>query len=430
MPKRSALQTVINLFHDTYLIKDLYAVKMLLCTVGSQWIKGDPVWVMIVAPSGGAKSEFINSVNLVPNVHPLSTLTGNTMMSGQKGKTEASLLLNIGSGIITFKDFTSLLSEHPDVRATIMAQLREIYDGRYVKALGTGELKVWEGKITVIAGATYVIHSKKQQYTAMGERFLFYNLEQPDREEASLKAMANQESGIIIERRKEIQELLKSYYTNDYEIPTEDIKIDPVFQKALVELAEMCTRSRSDVERDYRSPAKEIVEVYPPEMPTRMATQLQNFSRSVIVYNWNEHGIMNFMEGDMNMINRFTLDSISKSRRTAMQELARYEMITTAGLAVKINLPSNSVRRTLEDLNALGVCQRYKRAGSRGDDWNIIDKYRAIISKFDNIKVEGGALEATSSQLEQLPDEPAVIPDDLKKVAEGGVKVKELFKDE
>lgn len=426
MPKRGALEKVINLFHDTYLIKDAYAIKMLLCTVGSQWIKGDPVWVMMVAPSGGNKTALISSLDLVPNIHPLSTLTGNTLMSGQKGKTEASLLLNIGSGIITFKDFTSLLSEHPDVRAVIMAQLREIYDGRYVKALGTGELKVWEGKITVIAGATYIIHSKKQQYTAMGERFLFYNLEQPDREEASLKAMSNQESGIIIERRKEIQELLRDYYTNDYEVPIDNPKVDPVFQQALIELSEMCTRSRSDVERDWRSPQKEIIEVYPPEMPTRMATQLQNFSRSVIVYNWNEHGVMNFMEGDMNMINRFTLDSISKSRRTALQELARYEMITTSGLAVKINLPSNSVRRTLEDLNALGICQRYKKTGNRGDDWNIIDKYRTIISKFDNIKVEGGALEATSTRIEQLPDEPAVIPDELKKVARGEVKVEDL----
>lgn len=399
MEKRGELKKLVDLFNSVYLIEDKNIVKMLLATLTSQYLPGDPVWIMIVAPSGGAKSEFINSIALCPNVFPLSTLTANTFISGQrptKDNPEPSLLFQIGSGIITFKDFTSVLSERQDDRAIIMAQLREIYDGKYTKSFGTGKSRSWTGKLTVIAGTTYAIHSKKAQYTSMGERFLFYNMIQPERIEAADKAMENQADGKINEKRASIAEAVRKYVMETYEVPPELPRISAEYRKEILLLAELSTRARSDVERNWRSPQQEITEVYPPEMPTRVATQLQNFSISLSSLNWNETGKSDMSQEDFNIINKFTLDSVSKSRRTAMQELARYEMITTSGLATKLGFPTNSVRRWLEDLVALEIAERYKGIGNRGDKWNILPRYRDIISKFDNIRIEGGALDSNS----------------------------------
>jgi hypothetical protein len=164
-------------------------------------------------------------------------------------------------------------------------------------------------------------------------------------------------------------------------------------------------------------------------MPTRVATQLQNFSRAVGVVNWNETGVAEILPEDMKMLNKFTLDSIAKSRRTAMQELSRYEMITTSGLAVKLGFPTNSVRIWLQDLVALDIAERYKGTGNKGDSWAIKDNYRKIISKFENIKIEGGALEANNNDMPE--EEPNQIPQDLieeaQKVANDEIDVKGMF---
>src|SRR3990167_1889898 len=119
-----------------YFIDDPHIVKVLLALLISQFTSSDPAWTVIVAPSGGGKSEFVNMLSLFewtppgPNeitqvVTALSTLTARTFVSGYKGAhKDPSLLTQITKGIITIKDLTSLMSEHKDDKAVIMAQLR------------------------------------------------------------------------------------------------------------------------------------------------------------------------------------------------------------------------------------------------------------------------------------------------------------------
>ena len=394
------LKKLQELFESVYLLKDPYVLKMLMAGVISQRLPIDPVWFIIIAPSGGGKSEFINAISTCEGVHSLSTLTSQTFVSGMKlaGGKNASLLLNLnkdksqeGNGIIAFKDMTSLLSEHKEDRGVIMGQLREIYDGKYAKTFGTGETVMWKGKLTIIAGATYAIHTMKQAYTAMGERFLFYNMIQPDRIDAARKAMENQESGHMKEYRTDITDKTKEYIDTIIQIPEKLPLITSELRDELLILAELATRARSDVEHNWRSPQQEITEVHPPEMPTRFASQLQAFARSLMIVNWNEIGKADLTEDDRVILDKLALDSVTRSRRTAMQELAKYDIIETAGLAVKLGLPTTSVRRWLEDLTALEVAEREKGSSNK-DRWKIKDHYKKIITKFEDIKFEGGEL--------------------------------------
>lgn len=387
------LKKIKELFESVYLIADPYIIKTLIASVINQRISGDSVWIVFVGASGEGKSEFINSIAKCVGVWPLSTLTSHTFISGQsKTSTETSLLLRIQNGIITFKDLTSLLSENREERAMIMAQLREIYDGKMNKSFGNGRDINWEGKITVIAASTYAIHSLKQQYTAMGERFLFYNIISPDREEATRRAMRNQSSGNLKEQRLNIETAVGEYVNNKFQIPNETPKISEDVETQLIHLAELSTRARSDVERNFRSPAMEILEVYKPEMPTRFAGQLQGYANSLMIINWNEMGKLELLKEDEEILYKISLDSVNKSRRTAMQELSKYDIIETSGLATKLNMPTNTVRRWLEDLCALEICDRVKGKGSKGDRWTIKEKYRQLICKFENISKEGEEL--------------------------------------
>lgn len=423
MPNERGLQKLEMEIGNVFLIKDPHIAKLLAAAVVSQFIPSDPVWLVIVAPSGGMKSEMVNMLNLIKwtppgenkaeqKVWPISTLTAHTFVSGFKAggrSKEPSLLLEISNGIMTFKDLTSLLSEHKDDRAVIMSQLREIYDGKYSKKFGTGDEVNWTGKLTVIAGATYAIHSLKASYTAMGERFVFYNLIQPDREEAAQKTMENQEEGKMAEHRQHLAEEFRDYATKVLSELTENLpKIDMETRKDVIALAELSTRARSDVERNWRSPQQEITEIHPPEMPTRFAGQLQTMIQALKIINHHETGNFELLESDKELINKLALDSVTKMRRIIMQELSKYEVIETSGLAVKLGLPTNSVRRYLEDLTALEIADREKGSGPKGDRWKIKPHYRDLMARFEGIIYEEGkdlTEETAEPTDEQLVDE-------------------------
>ena len=406
-----------------YLVKDPYLVRLLLALVVAHFLPTDPAWVVIIAASGGGKSEFINMLNEIcwtpkgsnveQKVHPLSTLTAKTFVSGFKNREKApSLLTQISNGILSFKDLTSLLSEHRDDRAVVMAQLREIWDGRYNKRFGTGEEVSWKGKISIIAGATYAIHALKQAYTAMGERFIFYNIISPERKEAAEKTMDNQAEGKMAEHRNHLTKLFTSLAKKVLAvIPDKLPELEKELKKDIISLAELTTRARSDVERNWRSPMQEITEVHPPEEPTRFAGSLQGIIHALEVIEYFKTQKFELSKSGIDLIKKLALDSIPRMRRVVMQELSRYDVIQTAGLAVKIGLPTNSVRRYLEDLVALEIADREKGKGNEGDRWNIKPLYRELIMKFEGIVFKPGE-ELTAENAEPV-ENSAIIDAEL-----------------
>jgi hypothetical protein len=120
------------------------------------------VWVLVVAPPGGGKSEVLQATCGLPDVHPTGTLTEPSLLSGtsskeRSAKAKGGLLREIGDfGVILCKDFGSVLSMHRDARTATLAALREVYDGSWTRHLGTdgGKTLSWSGKVGLIAGCT------------------------------------------------------------------------------------------------------------------------------------------------------------------------------------------------------------------------------------------------------------------------------------
>lgn len=399
MPERITLKEVDEAIRDVYLIKDPHVIKMFMALPITHRLPMDPVWCFLIAPPGGGKTELIKSLTGLNNVHPVTTLTSHTLISGQKkvGQ-ETSLLLKISNGIITIEDFTTLMSENQDERRIIMGQLRSIYGGRYDKSFGTGDNITWEGKITIVAGTTYAVHSFRELYASMGERFLMYSIEQPDRKEAAKRTMENHAQGIDAMRNR-IANVVQAYH-NSFEIPDKMPEVPRKLQDELLDLAELATRARSAVEREMHSQQKEILEAYPPEMPTRFAAQLQTVAIALMLMNKHEGKKAELTEDDMTIIYKLGLDSINRSRRQALIQLAQYEIVETAGLAMKMNFPTGTTRRWLEDLNALGIIDRAKGSGSKSDRWILKENYREIIQRFEHVASAGGTLTQNSAEAE------------------------------
>lgn len=161
------------------LLKDPDVLPVMLGAMAAHRFGGTPVWLLLVAPLSGTKTELIRALERVPGTYFLSDLTARTFASGlETHRADPSLLARLQEEVLLFKDFTTVLEMHREERQAILAQLREIYDGRFDKPWGTGKELHWKGRLGFIAGVTPIIDSHHSVLAVLGARFVMLRVEQ------------------------------------------------------------------------------------------------------------------------------------------------------------------------------------------------------------------------------------------------------------
>jgi 5S rRNA maturation endonuclease (ribonuclease M5) len=331
-------------------------LRFILCAVIANKLPGDPLWAFVVAPSGSSKTELLNALMGLDFVKPLDTLTTSTFLSGkQKKDPNASLLLRVPYGtIFVMRDFTSILEMHTEKRAEIFGQLRKIYDGHLTKATGEGgesaELH-WEGKVALVAGVTPAIEGYRAFATTLGERFLYFYLPIADRVTVAKAARRNRAS--LNQMREELKQAVKDFFAG-LSIPS-SVEAPDEIGDWIVAVADFVSIARSSVERDWYSAAKEITELPDPEVPTRLAQQLDVLTCAHAVL----MGRACVEPQDLELTRQVCLACIPSHRRKLLAILYQSAReMTTTEIANAIDLPTNTVRRYLEDLAALRLVHR------------------------------------------------------------------------
>ena len=116
---------------------DLDAASAAIAAAASERLPGDSLWLLIVAGPGGAKTETVQSL-VGAGAHVTSTIASEgallsaTPRRERNKKATGGLLRKIGDrGVLVIKDVTSVLSADRNTRASVLAAIREIYDGRW-----------------------------------------------------------------------------------------------------------------------------------------------------------------------------------------------------------------------------------------------------------------------------------------------------------
>ena len=127
-------QRVRSVLIDHFYQPDVQAVRAVYAAIAAHDVAGWPVWPMIVAPPGCAKTSILQPLEHLPRVYLIDKLTPNPFLSGQIAEgpvdRKPSLLHRIGkSGIVIFPDFSTVLAMKRDDRASVLADMRRIYDG-------------------------------------------------------------------------------------------------------------------------------------------------------------------------------------------------------------------------------------------------------------------------------------------------------------
>lgn len=396
-------------FDKVFLMDDRGVLPLLCACVIANQMDIDPIWLLLISPPSGGKTELIESLGLVnlrnkPLCYPISDLTVNTFASGQKrqGK-ETSLLHKMAPGsIMTFKDFTSMISKNRDAQQEIMGQLREIYDQQYVKRTGTGDDITWRGKVGAIAGCTQIIYESNEQFAVMGDRFIMYEMTQPDRIavlERVIESMSDK-TNRFKDKKNKLKEYIKSYLEYCFDnIDNVALEIAKDTKDDLLQVVNFVTMVASGVMVDKK---KNTVEFVPTQtMPMRMAKQILGLAQAFILMNKISPGITENMpvaEGNLTVeqvriLYKVAFDTIPIKRRMALKILAKYELgVTTGGLATALGYQTPVVAGWLAQLNALGICSREKNG--RSDKWFLNDKFRDVMVRFDHIQVVNKALDS------------------------------------
>ena len=390
-------------FDDYLLLEDRGVVRVVIASTIANQMEGNdsPTWLMLVSASSSGKSEILDSLldlkadaaGTIDLIYPISDLTTNSFASAYNsgaGQTGSLLDLMPNKGaIMVFKDFTTLLSKGKDAQHAIMSQLREIYDGSYVKRTGTVDIK-WTGRLGAIAGVTEFIYESDEKMSAMGSRWVMYDVKQPNRMDVARRKLDNRYASVTETQKKlEIRGAVCEYITaaKEFMLMEDDavFRLNKEQEENLMRVANLSTIARSGVLKNFQE--NKIIFVPSPEMPMRMLDQLISIGKAMVLMNQMD-GIKNGLsELDMTILYDIALASIPKKRRMAMQVLTKFKLgVSTKGVSDYTHYPTQTVRMWLEELTALNLVKRVQTVDHM--KWILREEWRDVMAKFEGIIVE------------------------------------------
>jgi len=329
---------------------------------------GDPVWLLVVGPPSGGKTEILQACVPLPFIIGAATISEAALLSGTSKKERASdatggLLRQVGDfGILLAKDFTSVLSQNRDTARQAMAALREVYDGSWNRPVGTdgGRVLSWSGKCGLVGGVTPSYDRYSGVVNALGDRFMLLRLPDVKAHEQALSALDNSE------HEKKMRAELAAAMTGliagaDLEKVHQALSVDE--RDALIRLATFAARARTGVERDGYS--QELLVMPQAEGPARLVKAIRRL-----------YGALGAIGVDdatrWAVVVRVALDCAPAIRRPLMEALLKNTRETrTSEIASVVGMVTKTASRQLDDLALLGIAARTKRstADNAPDFW-------------------------------------------------------------
>jgi hypothetical protein len=360
--------------------EDQDVIDIAFATYVGNKLDGDPLWICIIGPPASGKTEIIASMDGYEGVYLLSSLTPNTLLSGKISPSQdgrnASLLFRLDQKVVLVKDLTTIITLPKDTKGEVFSQLREIYDGKYSKAYGTGATIVWRGKIGILAGVTPAIDKQLAINQLLGERFLYYRMHTRDHPNAA--KIAFERCTGIDAYRKDFQQEVSRFLTWLDANAQRNVTFDTDVKQSLINLAILCAHARSAVLRHRRD--QTLQSMPEPEGPARMVKQLSLLARSLAIVRGQDLVDWSIFA----LVKKVARDSIPRLRLEVLETL--WDMFgkglevqdgkivwpwhRTKEIAERANLPLATARLTLEDLMLLKLVKRAPETkGSNAHVW-------------------------------------------------------------
>lgn len=349
---------------DSY---DLGALDAVLAAAAVERMDGDPLWLLVVAGSGNAKTETVQALQGVGALLTSTISSEGALLSATSARDVAvgatgGLLRQVQPrGLIVIKDVTSILSMSRDARAAVLAALREVYDGYWTRAVGTdgGRELTWAGRVGLVGAVTTAWDQAHTVISTMGDRFVLVRTDSNSkvgRRAAARQTLAN--TGSEAQMRKELSDAVAGVIAGMGSAPA---ALTVAEQDRLMDAAELVTLARTAVESDYRG---EVLEAHAAEAPTRFTRQLQQIVRGAVALGVGR-------DYAVALAIRCARDSMPPLRLAVIDHLADHPDQSSWRIYRALDKPRSSVKRTVDQLHELGVL-----TVNRDEDFNVDHGWR------------------------------------------------------
>lgn len=366
--------------HYVYPDEGALAVAM-ISVVGNAYVNRNPIWSLFVAPSSGGKTVIIDIMSKVNLCHRVDEMTPNTFLSGYNvGNKEASLLKAIGSGVLVVSDFTAILSKE-GYAPEIMSQFRMIYDGSFTKGTGKGKIE-WSGKMGFLGACTPVIYDYLDKYKAMGERFLYYHIYQPSREEVAKKIAESTLSDK--QKSAELQDYVLNYlssiknFKGTFGDPKHKLRLTEEQQKRLDYAATFSVLAKATVKLDFKtSMVCSIPNIAGTGRDLNMMRAILEACLLLEAHDKDDQTLDTIEDKWLDMIEKMAYSSIPTERRRVMEILAfnatQPLKSSEIGVLRKLGFEKDVVDKILNVLLAVGVVGKIVGGNGVAHKWYLED---------------------------------------------------------
>jgi Bifunctional DNA primase/polymerase, N-terminal len=334
---------------------DIATLDAVLAVLAAEKLDGDPPWLLLISGPGNAKTETIQAASGVDGAHIISTIASEgALLSATAKKSRAKtatggLLRKIGDrGILIIKDFTSILSADRNVRTAVLAALREVYDGRWERNVGSdgGQTLSWKGRVVVVGACTTAWDSAHTVVATMGDRFVqIRSSSLTGRRPASMRAIYG--TGSEVAMRQELADavagLIGTVVKGDYPLTEGEVS-------RIADVADLVTLARTAIETDYRG---DVIDAHAPEMPTRFAKQLVQIMRGAVA--------IGMARADaLALVIRCSRNSMPQLRLDVLEDIAANPDSRIIDVRRRLQRPWPTIDRVLEGLHMLRLLTCYE----------------------------------------------------------------------
>jgi hypothetical protein len=378
--KPASFEQVTGVFNRWLYLDNTDGVRVALATVLSNRIDGDPIWMFLVAPPGGSKTETVRAFETCGEAYVTSSLTAHSLISGMNFRNgmDPSLIPKLDGKVLCIKDFTSILSLRDNEKDEIFGIFRDAYDGSCGKTFGNGVTRRYNSRFSILAAVTPVIYSEGNKHTSLGERFLKFsladNLHHISEDEIIAKAITN------VNTETDMKVQLTDVVSSFLKAPLERVPvIPPKILKTVIALARLGARMRATVQRDRFRP--DIVEGKPSaEVGSRLGKQLAKMAISLAAVERRNK----VDETDLTIVKKIVIDTVPQR----VEDVVRFmwkscpdpdDAKTTREISEGTRYPLATVSRLLQNFLLLEIVQRV--GGKRKFEWQLTDYMRRCIKE-------------------------------------------------
>lgn len=339
--------------------EDFMAIEAVLACYIEQIIEGEPVWLYIVAPSGGLKTTLISMFEIMKRSLSCNNITPKTLTSTKISENDKTYgeeaLRQIDKKVWLFRDFTAIISKNEFDRKEIYATLRDLYDGKL--SFKSGNVENFQNvncRTTLIAGITPIVDRQGFNMQILGERFLKIRLNPLEirATEKSLIELGNEQTNV-----ERSAQFIKSFIEeleskkHEFRILAEKIKkqILAEWRYKILNLAIYIAKVRTYCYK----PNYGAIEEPLGEVPTRLSKQLLKIGIILTLM----HGKIAFGEEEWRILLKLGEDSTLPVRMSILNFFMKqsFATLTTVQIRDSLNMKYDSVQNRLEELEAIGI---------------------------------------------------------------------------